>query len=775
MTGFYFRGGDGKLEGVGRDPQALGCVLAVVNAGGGKYCFGTVDVNVPEIAGGNLFKFVGAIRNDPMHREEIDPFQRTAHTPKMTFEVLEQHFPFRDLRRAGVLLQDVDVDVYWYIANRGMDLRQSLHLIKGKMTDLTYNEENGVVVFSVEDRRLEGEKPFPPVMASTDLISTLEPEDSGKPYPIVVGSVNKLPLLDIDATNHDDFLVMMDPAGEWSSPAQVSKAYDGDVPLVGPLNENQATDADGNVYVSVTDAGGGPATRSDVTADVTGHTPSDPAEAIRYLLTFLGDDDVKTMFDQASLNHVERAFRGVSLALAFNARGSGGVVDAIRDRLCSLLPIAIVQRGKKYSFDPLLWDRNVTAHLKTDVNVIRKLSGPTETRRNEVYNSFTVKYGRSGLRGDHTGCITKDWATDNECERSRRRYGKRAMPDIDAGDLEDEDSARWLMDWLIETYSKMRVFVSYRCTLDAVKIKLWDTVVVEDDYEGWVGQYRLLPMFKVIGIRRGTGPWIDLDLVSVDDYSEVYQVNRPVISEVLTPAAGGPFGGHPTLGNDLVLYYAMHDNLSFPDPDRFVVVDSHTNGYDGESQTETGGMNDPGGIIGDCFNFNASLNDDVEIPDIRSHFTDEATLAIWLNLNNAPPLAATHTGLCRFSTSAYPSVTAYPFTDNNFYCAIFRNARLAGFSIAGGVDESTWHLLIVSTKPGANNYNIYQNLTNILSTTGLSQVYLEAACYLGRSNDPGAGSANFFDGLMGPAMVWSRELTAGERVDLYNGGAGLAY
>lgn len=248
--------------------------------------------------------------------------------------------------------------------------------------------------------------------------------------------------------------------------------------------------------------------------------------------------------------------------------------------------------------------------------------------------------------------------------------------------------------------------------------------------------------------------------------------------ESKVPAGGGGGSGilgHATLSNGLILYYAMHDNLSDPDPDRFKVTDEHTNEYHGTSYYETASINDPNGIIGDCFHLNPSQNDQITLPDISSEFSDEATLAMWLKLDNAPPLTSTHTGLCRFSTSGYPLVTAYPYTDNKFYCEIFRNSRLAGFSLAGGVDEATWHLLIISTKPGASNYNIYQNLNNILSTTGLSSVYIESVPLLGASNVSGVGSANFYDGRMGPVMLWNRNLTASERSDLFNSGAGLPY
>ena len=68
------------------------------------------------------------------------------------------------------------------------------------------------------------------------------------------------------------------------------------------------------------------------------------------------------------------------------------------------------------------------------------------------------------------------------------------------------------------------------CSFDVIDVKLWDTVRVIDMYHNWVHG----PLFKVVGIHYGTSNGLVFDLLSVDDYFDVYGVNQhnPEIQDV---------------------------------------------------------------------------------------------------------------------------------------------------------------------------------------------------------------------------------------------------
>ena len=512
MSRSYLRAGPGEWSNI--DDNSTGVLMVVIDGGGRKFHLAPIDVE-PYLVSDSKEKFIGAILNSPQHVESYNPWSFESSVQAVRFEAMSEHLPLRDLRKSGVVLQNMDASIYWGIANRGFSTLQSLHLYSGKVSMPAYDSQRGISSFELEDVRLQGEKPFPPVIASRDLISTLVEEDSGKPYPVVVGNVKKLPLLEIDDTNHDNFLVMHDPAGEWSSPSQVSAIYSGDEVLT-KLNENQGTDSDGNSYVQANVNSITSTRRGDVTADVEGHTPSTPGEAIRYLMSMYSD----LKFDSASLNRVDTALELVTLGLAFNSRARG-VMDVIRGRLCKLLPIILVQRGDLYEFSVFDWSSGPIRELVFGNQIMDYAKQPAETRRGEISTEVVVRYGRSGFRGEYTGVVSADKDSSNDCRLAFRRYGYGRPVEIDGGDLSDETSARWLLNYLVKTYCRMRVTVSYQVKLQyAVDLRLGDTVMITDDTEGWS---RIL--FKVTGIRRGTDPTIVLDLLSVDDYIDVYGAN----------------------------------------------------------------------------------------------------------------------------------------------------------------------------------------------------------------------------------------------------------
>jgi len=508
-------------QGLADDRNARACILVDINAGGNRYCFSTIDVDVQSAADGPWMRFHGAIMNDPVHKEKVDVFGRQPSVQDMKFTVMSERFPIPEMRRTGLLLQDIRVDVYWHIIGRDFTFDQAFHLLRGRLQDPTYNEQEKTVDFRVEDTRLEGEQRFPPVVADQTKIPNLIDDHVGKPYPIVIGSCKKSPVLNIDgAIAGNVFLAMGDPMDEYAGGAQVSEVYDQDTALTVSAQTRQ-TDAEGNVYHRVTTNDN--AATAEVTADVTGHANTDVESVIRYLLTFFANND--DVFDLSSLKQVKLAMPKVDLGMVFNSRSSrGGVLKVLIDRVLRMLPIGMIPRGRKYEFKPLTWDRDVMHHLSfADGSIQECVSGPTETKRSDVFNEFVIRYNRSSLRGGKISVLEKTSSNNQDCRRSEERYGRRAMGDVDAGDLNSDDGAAWLMDWYVETYSRMRVFVSYRVNLGAVNVPLWATVRVEDEFQNWDS------LFKVIGIRRGTGSDMVLDLVSIDDYSEVYKPIAPVV------------------------------------------------------------------------------------------------------------------------------------------------------------------------------------------------------------------------------------------------------
>jgi len=755
MSGFYLVG-DG-WAGIENDRDAFSCILLKINAGGNLITLGSKDVEIYEIEDGRLLHFEGGIVNDPIHKESVDPFSRNLDIQSMKFSVLGEYFPFIEIRRSGIVLSDIEVDVYWHVSGEGHTLEQSFHLLRGKITGNTFNEEKNIVTLTVSDQRLTSAKVFPPAIATNaDLdagVMSLDNEFNGCVYPFIVGTVKKVPVLKMtDSTpGNDRYIIMLDTHNEFAAGA-VTELYDGDAILT-KVADGRTNDVRGVGYWYQTSSDS-PDTK-DFTADVTGHEPDTVDEVIAYLLRFFSDDP--DIFDLTSLDNLKITFQNIVLGFVVNARVNDGALGIVRNRLSQLLPFSMIQRNAKYSFIPLIWDRNVVKHLSTERNIIRKASGPTETPRSNIYNSFVVKYGLSGFRGDYTGAVVRDFDNSEECDISKKRYGERVMPDVNAGDLADLASASWLITWLIETYSKNRVCISYICDLDVVDVQIWDTVSVEDLWEGW--DHR--PLFKVLAVYRGTGGTIQLDLISVDDYVDVYAVNQPIVeyTPVIAP-------DNIVLSDDLFAYYAMENNVLLGE-------DSTINSYDLD-------------------NINGMVQSNA-VPVIQSWYAGTWNIGSHFIENGPPYIDAFNCGHITISTWVKVNNNVNHQTiaskGDQWRIHIQQNTGKIWFHITAGgllgtcgvstasVTSGVWEHVVI-TYDGID-MKLYIN--GVLDTDTphpaggditIASDEILAICAL-RYAPSALGT--FFWGSIDECGFWSRALTQSEITTLYNSGNGLSY
>ena len=514
---------DDNWRKLGADNKAYGIFCLVINAGR-RYLISTADIDIYDEKNQDWLHFVGAILNDISYSETVDVYTMDASsTTRINIECMSEHFPLNEIRTRGYLLQDIEIDIYWYIANADHSWRNAIHLLKGKLTNPLWDEERGVSKFSVEDYRLQYSNPFPPVIAISDNLSGLYSEHEGKPYPIVIGEVKRLPVLDISNGSWDEFLVMSDILNEFGGGGLnlITGIYDGDTApnTLAESAEGQTTDSASNRYYYVQCVGDAATTR-DVTVDVEGYDGSDVGDIFRYLLMFFGDD--ADLFEYSSYEKLSKAFTAINLGFGINERLEHGVLGLIQERLARVLPVVMFQRGGKYRFEPVLWTRDIVKRLSFEKNILNCTTLPTETPRNNIYNSFVVNYARSCYKGDFTGSIVQDWNNNRYCQLSKKRYGPRPMNTIDAGDISNANGANWIANWNIETFSKVRVQTSYECSFDMMNVPILSNVRVFNEYEGWDHG----PIFKVVGLHYGTGPTIGVDLLSVDDYFGVYGIGN---------------------------------------------------------------------------------------------------------------------------------------------------------------------------------------------------------------------------------------------------------
>jgi len=494
-------------------------IVLDLRAAGFRGIYSSLQMTLEEIEGGHQVDCMPAFLSDPMFTQSLDPYSRECRPASMAFSLMAEYFPVEDVINSGQSLIALTAKVYFILVGT-FALDQAFLLVDGKVDNFAYDHNMNTVNFAVVDDQLSGDRRFPPHVITVESFPTAPAESFGKCYPVVIGTVKKVPAVDI-SSNRGVFLAMDDVMNQFSG-TYVDDTYDEDTALI-IASQAQDSDSEGNYFWKVTLQGGSESDSADVSLDITG--PSGTLiDAIIFLL--LGYSDKSDFFDLTSLRHLNREFNIVTLSVAFNDIVDGGVLQVIRERFIKELPIAIVQRGKKFYFQSMLWDRDVRKVLSFEKNIIQMVSPPTETSRDRLSNSFVVECGMSGLRGDALTANSRNKDNDAFCQQSFKRYGELGRRTISIPDVADEEGAMWLMNWIVDTYSKTRIRISYFCTFDTVDVNLWDTVQVLDSYLHWDHG----PLFKVVGITLGASNGITLELLSVDDYFEVYHVNRRVYS-----------------------------------------------------------------------------------------------------------------------------------------------------------------------------------------------------------------------------------------------------
>ena len=513
---FGFLKGEGWAEAAFNN-KARGIFLLDIRAAGERYCFATSPVETTE--NGRKLKFIPAVLSSPNYSQTVDPFQRDFNQVSMNFSIMGAYFPYLSFCAVGQSLLGISVDVYWFIDGCDFTFEQAVLVLHGNITKINFNEETNVVDFSVADDSIAGDRMFPPRYLTDGSFSTATPEESkGQIYPVVFGDVKKLPCFCTSADGLS-FLVMDDPHGKFSSASPVTAMYDEDDPInLAASSQGVTQDLNGANYAYITIASA-PAS-ADVTADVTGNDPNIVAAIVFLLNTYSSKSD---FFDLGSILRLKQKFSPLVLALSFNQTVDGGVINAIRNRLVQELPLFILQQGKKFHFHDLLWDSDCVKVLSTKQNIFSVISPPAPIDKSELISDYTITYGTSGLRGDSQGAISRNKDNDAMCLTAFNRYGDCGSMQFDASDIADVNGAGWLLNWHVLTRSVLRVRVSYRCTMDALDLNLWDTVRVYDHYNGWVVH---LPLFKVVGLHYDEAPGIGVDLLSIEDFFDVYNVNR---------------------------------------------------------------------------------------------------------------------------------------------------------------------------------------------------------------------------------------------------------
>ena len=139
----------------------------------------------------------------------------------------------------------------------------------------------------------------------------------------------------------------------------------------------------------------------------------------------------------------------------------------------------------------------------------------------------------------------------------------------------------------------------------------------------------------------------------------------------------------------------------------------------------------------------------------------EATLSMWVKLNNGNPSVAT-SGIIQLSGFANTNGNLYPYQGDKLYLDVFRNNRL-GPILFPDIDLTEWHHLVVTSKPGENGWILYINGEILRRSYGLSLIHTNYMTFRIGNNS----SSRWLNGSLSDLKLFNRSLSEHEVKMLY--------
>lgn len=193
----------------------------------------------------------------------------------------------------------------------------------------------------------------------------------------------------------------------------------------------------------------------------------------------------------------------------------------------------------------------------------------------------------------------------------------------------------------------------------------------------------------------------------------------------------------------------------------------------GSSVGDVSGNNHAGTLVGDAIReddpvFGTGLRldgqgDYLQLPDLSGEFTTEATVSLWIKLDQATPASAAVSGIVDLGDTKNKT-SLYPKTSTKAEFNTFRNGALVkNIPLSAAVDRAQWHHLAITAQPGNSGWVVYQNGTLLVSKTGKNSLSQTSVFTIGKSRED-----NFTQGVIDEVRLYNRALSAGEVAALAN-------
>jgi len=408
---------------------------------------------------GQIYEWEQGLVEEPEVASDIQLGSQAASARTLTFSLPTGLVDIPAMISRGAMLGGA-AEVSLQVDNGDHD--QRLVLLRGDMAGgVSFGSPTERFQVQISDPRLTTSLLIPDIQVDATRWPSAASSALGMRYPIVINGYPWVPCIRVDDSATLHFLICKD-----GRDLDLTQTYVNGVPAAGgylPATREEMRDALGSPVLAIDfGSSAGPWEDNDsVYANVTLSTGKPALSAVKVIEKLL---QTYTTLGRSGLNPDLFGFADAQLAgyppkILINASGDQtvNVLDFVESTLLASFPmIHMVYEGR--GMGPVVIDRRqgkgqVTT-LTAKIDLLERTTQYTETAKQDIYNSFCLRYGFNAQDNTWASMGSRTPANDVSCRVScGMAGGERPFDPIDSPFIYTDQLANYVLDWLVAHYA----------------------------------------------------------------------------------------------------------------------------------------------------------------------------------------------------------------------------------------------------------------------------------------------------------------------------------
>ena len=196
--------------------------------------------------------------------------------------------------------------------------------------------------------------------------------------------------------------------------------------------------------------------------------------------------------DYRLMGKAEAELGGLRVNGCVNASGTSNATNSIQfiegELLASFPMVSMIWNNGKYG--PVVVDRRRGYHAANLIvgayPLYDRISDVQETPKSSLLNSFTLRYGYDPLEDNYVKARTIDYTNSALCQLSQMQVGVRVGSPIDSLLIVDDDTAAYVIEWMVDHMSLPSYYVEYSGSIWMYfNLDVGDNIKLTDGEFGW--------------------------------------------------------------------------------------------------------------------------------------------------------------------------------------------------------------------------------------------------------------------------------------------------